>query len=120
MPDRCILLTYFALVTITVIALLVPRKKKQRTGETKFRGLGVRIIQFLTVVCIVPAIVVLRLYDKISSDAVMTLLGTVIGFVLSNIKEFRNRRSPAPPPAPVPPARIEPANLTADTPPDGK
>src|SRR6266852_7456529 len=101
MPDRCILLTYFALVLITVVALLVPRKKKQttsqdKTEESKFRGIGVRIIQFLAIVCIVPAIVILRLYDKISSDAVMTLLGTVIGFVLSNIKEFRNRRPSSP------------------------
>lgn len=102
MIDRCILITYLVLTTITAIVLLIPRKKTIATprddpkaSTTAFRGLGVRIIQFLAIVYILPAIVILRLFDKISSDAVMTLLGAIIGFVLSNIKEFSNRKDEA-------------------------
>lgn len=49
------------------------------------RGLGIRIIQFLAVAFILPTIVILSLEGVLESQASATLLGTIIGYVLSGI-----------------------------------
>ncbi len=75
----------YALITSLAIFLLLRSKK----DDPSSKGVGVRRIQFLTVVCTVPGLVVLRLYEKISADAVMALIGAVVGYVLSNIQNFK-------------------------------
>lgn len=49
------------------------------------RGIGVRVIQFLAIVLLVPTILILALEDVLSSETVATLLGAAIGYVLSGI-----------------------------------
>jgi hypothetical protein len=49
------------------------------------RGIGVRIIQFLAVVLVVPTVFVLALEEILSSETVGTLLGAVVGYILSGI-----------------------------------
>ena len=49
------------------------------------RGIGVRIIQFLAVVLVVPIVFVLALEKILSSETVGTLLGAVVGYILSGI-----------------------------------
>ena len=77
------IIPYVILIALTVLLLL----RQSKNAEAK--GVGVRRIQFLAVVCIVPGLIVLRLHEKVSYDAVMTLIGAVVGYVLSNIKNFK-------------------------------
>ncbi len=49
------------------------------------RGIGVRIIQFATVVLVFPIILILALEGILESQTVGALVGTVIGYVLSGI-----------------------------------
>ena len=49
------------------------------------KGIGVRVIQFLAVVFVVPAILILALERVLSTESTATLLGTIIGYVLSGI-----------------------------------
>ncbi len=49
------------------------------------RGIGVRIIQFATVVLVFPIILILALEGILESQTVGALVGTVVGYVLSGI-----------------------------------
>lgn len=51
----------------------------------KDRGIGVRVIQFLTVIFIVPAILILALEEILNTQTTATLLGAVVGYILSGI-----------------------------------
>lgn len=53
------------------------------------KGMGVRGIQFTMGLMVVPAIVILATGGFISKETAATLLGTFIGFMFSNISEFR-------------------------------
>lgn len=54
------------------------------------RGLGARAIQLTSIFFVIPIIFILSLQKLISSEATSTLLGTVIGYVLSGIGKFRS------------------------------
>lgn len=58
--------------------LLYDRYKHQK-------GIGVRAIQFLAVMFVIPAILILALERVLSSESTATLLGTIVGYVLSGI-----------------------------------
>ena len=49
------------------------------------RGIGVRVIQFLAVLFVVPAIIILALEGILSEETTATLFGTIIGYILSGI-----------------------------------
>ena len=49
------------------------------------KSIGIRATQFMTVVLIIPAIVILAIGDIISSAVLGTLFGALIGYVLSNM-----------------------------------
>ncbi len=49
------------------------------------RGIGVRVIQFLAVTLIIPAILILSLEGVLEAQASATLFGTIVGYVLSGI-----------------------------------
>ena len=52
------------------------------------RGIvGLRVTQFMAVMVIPPLAVVLALENKLGTDAVATILGTVIGYVLSPLSK---------------------------------
>jgi hypothetical protein len=62
------------------------------------KGIGVRAIQFLAVVEVLPAIVILSLEGILEGQTTGTLLGAVIGYVLSGIgKDERGKRPKAEP-----------------------
>jgi len=49
------------------------------------RGIGVRVIQFLAVAFLLPAIVILSLEGKLGNESTGTLLGAIVGYILSGI-----------------------------------
>lgn len=67
---------------VAVLLLFVERMKSGR-------GLGARTIQLTSVFLIVPMIFVLALEKVLSSETTATLIGALIGYVLSGIGDFR-------------------------------
>lgn len=51
------------------------------------KGIGVRVIQFLAIILLIPSIVILGLNGILSSDVIATLLGTIIGYLFSGINK---------------------------------
>ena len=49
------------------------------------RGIDARVIQFLTIVLIIPVILILALEDILNGQTTAALIGTVIGYILSGI-----------------------------------
>ena len=49
------------------------------------RGIGVRVIQFLAIVFIIPTIVILALEKVLNTETTAALLGVIVGYVLSGI-----------------------------------
>ena len=75
------LIVEIALTLIMVGGIYGIFAERKRAG----RGIGVRIIQFSAVLLVVPAIVILALEGVLESEVVGTLLGAVLGYVLSGI-----------------------------------
>lgn len=59
-----------------ILGILVTRRNK---------GIGIRVIQFSAVVLVLPIILILAIEKLISTDVVGTLLGAIVGYVLSGI-----------------------------------
>ena len=68
----------FCIMIFGLVALMYHRIKFKK-------GIGVRAIQFLSVVFVVPAILILALERVLNSEVVAALYGAVIGYVLSGI-----------------------------------
>jgi predicted acyltransferase len=66
---------------IMVGALIGLLWERYKTG----RGMGIRAIQFLAICFVFPSLLILGLEQRISQEAVATLLGTIVGYVLSGI-----------------------------------
>jgi len=58
------------------------------------KGLGIRIIQFVAVCQVVPAVVLLSIADKLPQGAGATLLGAVVGYALSNLSDNSKKQEP--------------------------
>jgi hypothetical protein len=60
-------------------------------NRTKMKkGIGVRVIQFLAVIFIIPSIIILALEGVIVSETTAALLGAIIGYILSGIGQDEN------------------------------
>lgn len=66
------------LMVLALGGILYDRIKRQK-------GIGVRVIQFLAVCFVIPALLILALEGKISTEVTGTLIGTIIGYTLSGI-----------------------------------
>ncbi len=55
----------------------------ERTSRNK--GMGRRTVQILSVLMIVPLVGLLALRDVVSGEAVTTILGTILGYVLAGV-----------------------------------
>ena len=49
------------------------------------KGIGLRFIQYLGLVVILPVIVILSLEHRLSKDATGTIIGAAVGYVLARI-----------------------------------
>jgi hypothetical protein len=54
------------------------------------RGLGARIIQFMAVGLIVPVILILALEGKLATETTATIIGALIGYLLSGIGNWKS------------------------------
>ena len=61
-----------------LLGVFVERFKSQR-------GIGVRTIQFLAVIFLVPTILILALEGAIDNSTVAALIGAIVGYILSGI-----------------------------------
>lgn len=68
------------------------------TGDTKTTitgkvgGIGARIIQFACVTLIIPCIVILGIEKVLQGETIATIIGGLIGYVLSGISNYdRNK-----------------------------
>jgi hypothetical protein len=77
------------IVCLAVLAMCVVVWDRHHHDPKK--GIGVRAIQFLAVVLLIPSIVVLSLVGKLEGQATATLLGTIVGYVLSAIGKDEGR-----------------------------
>ena len=73
--------TTFPLTLIAIIWTRISTKK----------GLGVRVIQFMAVAMIVPAVVLLALHNRLQGEAVAAIFGGLAGYLLSSIAKFDER-----------------------------
>ena len=62
------------------------RFRPRAKDDTSPRGLGVRVIQLVGLLLIIPLIGILMLECKIGSEAGVALLGVAIGYALSGIE----------------------------------
>jgi len=75
------------IMLIGVIGILVERNRTKR-------GIGVRVIQFSTVLLVLPAILILALEGVLENQTTSALIGTIVGYVLSGIgKDEKNNSS---------------------------
>lgn len=56
------------------------------------RGIGARAIQFCAVIMVVPMILILALYDVLSSETSAALIGALTGYLLSGVGSFEPAR----------------------------
>jgi hypothetical protein len=77
---------------LMVIGLLAVFINRCKTGK----GLGARVIQLLAVIFVIPAILILALEKFLTAETVATLLGTLIGYLLSGIGRFKPRQASKP------------------------
>lgn len=70
--------TALAIMMLGVIGIFVERARTKR-------GIGVRVIQFATVVLVLPTILILAIEGVLEPQTVGALVGAVIGYVLSGI-----------------------------------
>ncbi len=89
--NACIEVALVTAIFTAPIALLVHRTIAKKDDGSHF-GIGVRVIQFLGVAMLVPAVTLLALERLISGEVVATLFGAFVGYLFSNIGDFDNFR----------------------------
>lgn len=93
-----------ALLMVIFIGALFWRSFKNADGQVtkavgnvttitkgKVGGFGARIIQITCVALIIPTIVILSLENIIKGETVATIIGDLIGYVLSGISNYDNK-----------------------------
>jgi uncharacterized membrane protein YgcG len=56
-------------------------------------GFDVRVIQFVAVILVIPAIVILSLEKILTSETTATLVGALIGYMFSGLGELKSQQS---------------------------
>ena len=59
--------------------------KPDGTVEERAWGIGVRMIQLIAILLLIPVIVILGLEEVLSKEGIGTLLGTIVGYALGGI-----------------------------------
>jgi nitrogen fixation/metabolism regulation signal transduction histidine kinase len=75
----------YAAMALMFVGLIAVFHNRHKSGK----GLGARVIQLLAVIFVVPAILILGLAGILKSETIAALFGTLIGYLLSGIGDFR-------------------------------
>lgn len=59
----------------------------ERGGHKPPRGIGRRSIQFVAVVFLFPTIIILGIHQILKADLLGTLIGTIVGYILSSFSD---------------------------------
>ena len=54
------------------------------------KGIGVRVIQFLAIIFVIPTILILALEKVIDNSTIAALIGAIVGYILSGIGSDEN------------------------------
>jgi hypothetical protein len=68
----------------------------QKKGDDDWRGIGVRVIQLTAVVLLFPLILILGLEKVLDSSVMGTLIGGLVGYLLSGIGDYDRNRDKSP------------------------
>jgi hypothetical protein len=82
--DACVKLSMIALMALGIIAVFANRWRV-KNKDWNYVGFSIRSIQFLAVTFVIPTIVILALSGQLDKPTLGTLLGTVVGYVLSGL-----------------------------------
>lgn len=74
------------IMLVTIIGLLY-------RAIFKLKGLGARVIQFTCICFTLPCIVILSLEKILTGETVATLLGGLVGYVLSGISNYDKKQA---------------------------
>lgn len=64
------------------------RRTTDEHGKIRVRGIGARAIQFIATIFLLPIILILALEKLLDSQVVGTLIGGLMGYLLSGIANF--------------------------------
>ena len=81
--NTVIVISCLIIMVVGLICIFVERFIRKK-------GFGVRIIQFLAIVLLIPAIIILAIQEILQSETIATLFGAIIGYVLSGIGKDEN------------------------------
>lgn len=56
-------------------------------------GIGARVIQFTCVILIIPTIIILGVEDILKGETIATIVGGLIGYVLSGVGNYDNNKN---------------------------
>lgn len=90
-------LAFFSSVLIIWLRLGVKFKTTAKDGSTTedSKGLGVRVIQLVGLLIVVPVVAILALECRLSGEGVGTILGAIVGYALGGITSpIPGRRNP--------------------------
>ena len=82
-----IILATIGPLAVIVLRLTIKKKVTNANGTVEERplGIGVRVIELIGLLVLVPAVAILGLEGVISGEGTGTLLGVVVGYALSGI-----------------------------------
>ena len=83
---QCVELILASIMFLAIIAIFYNRHKQNK-------GIGARIIQFTGILLIVPLIGILALEKILEPQTVGTIIGALLGYLLSGISDFDSKQS---------------------------
>lgn len=78
-----------AIVMLLGIGLLFHNRIKSKNKDGNLKGIGARIIQLATVLMLIPSLVILALEDVLKGETVGTLIGGLVGYILSGLSDYK-------------------------------
>ncbi len=84
----------YGMVGFMFLGLILFFHNRLKSGEQdKTKGLGLRGIQFTTLILALPIVLILALESIISGETAVALVGTVTGYTLSSIANTGKKSS---------------------------
>lgn len=94
MLDNKVLIELFmsSIMLVVVVGIFI-RSLRRTNASLKPSGIGARVIQFTCVSLIIPAIIILGIERILEGETIATIIGGLIGYVLSGVGNYESRES---------------------------